>query len=214
MPEPADRSARAPLTREAVLDAALEIADADGVDRLSMRTLGRRLGVEAMSIYHHLPNKQAVVDGIVDRVWAEADLAPNEDWRRAVRRTARSAFVALLQHPWANRIRASSGGPARMAYIDASLGHLRRGGFSPEQAYHAHHVLEAYIQGYVIQALDFAPGDPDADRAQRDAAIAYLTDAGMTHLIEHIGLHDGEQGSGFDFGLELLLDGLERRLPG
>ena len=156
-----------------------------------MRALGARLGVEAMSIYHHLPSKQAVIDGIVDLVWAEVTLTGDaRDWRTAVRRTARSAFTTLLHHPWANRIRATSGGPVRMAYIDASLGHLRSAGFTPEQAFHAHHVLEAYIQGYVIQALDFAPTDAATE----------------------LDLHASEQGSGFDFGLMLLLDGLDARL--
>jgi AcrR family transcriptional regulator len=205
--------ARRPLSRDSILSAALELVDTEGLESLTMRALGARLGVEAMSIYHHLPSKQAVIDGIVDLVWADVTLTSDpRDWRQAVRRTARSAFATLLHHPWANRIRATSGGPARMAYIDASLGHLRRAGFTPEQAFHAHHVLEAYIQGYVIQALDFAPTDAAAEREQRDAALAYLEQAGHTHLIEHVILHGSEQGSGFDFGLTLVLDGLDRLL--
>ncbi|QPE04243.1 TetR family transcriptional regulator [Microbacterium schleiferi] len=125
---------RRPLTRQSILAAALELVDADGLDALTMRSLGARLGVEAMSLYHHLPSKQAVIDGIVDLVWAEVTLtADAQDWRTAVRRTARSAFATLLHHPWANRIRATSGGPARMAYLDASLGHLRRAGFTPSR---------------------------------------------------------------------------------
>ena len=204
---------RRPLSRDSILAAALELVDAEGLESLTMRALGARLGVEAMSIYHHLPSKQAVIDGIVDLVWAEVTLTGDaRDWRTAVRRTARSAFTTLLHHPWANRIRATSGGPARMAYIDASLGHLRSAGFTPEQAFHAHHVLEAYIQGYVIQALDFAPTDAATELEQRDAALAYLEQVGHTHLIEHVNLHASEQGSGFDFGLMLLLDGLDARL--
>ena len=213
MPDDAPDTTRRPLTRDSILSAALELVDTEGLDALTMRALGARLGVEAMSVYHHLPSKQAVIDGIVDLVWAEVTLTgETRDWRKAVRRTARSAFTTLLRHPWANRIRATSGGPARMAYIDASLGHLRRAGFTPEQAFHAHHVLEAYIQGYVIQALDFAPTDATAEREQRDAAIAYLEQVGHTHLIEHVSLHAADQGSGFDFGLMLLLDGLDGRL--
>ena len=136
MPDDAPDTTRRPLTRDSILSAALELVDTEGLDALTMRALGARLGVEAMSIYHHLPSKQAVIDGIVDLVWAEVTLTgETRDWRKAVRRTARSAFTTLLRHPWANRIRATSGGPARMAYIDASLGHLRRAGFTPEQAF-------------------------------------------------------------------------------
>ncbi|GAA1700309.1 TetR/AcrR family transcriptional regulator C-terminal domain-containing protein [Microbacterium sediminicola] len=204
---------RPPLTRERILGAALAMADEQGIGGLTMRALGKTLDVEAMSIYHHLPSKQAVIDGIVDLVWAEVTLTPEaEDWRRAVRRTARSVFVTLLHHPWANRLRATSGGPARMTYINASLAHLRTAGFTPEQAFHAHHVLEAYIQGYVIQAVDFAPQDPATEAVQRAAALEFLTAAGMTALAEHVELHGTHLGSSFDFGLTLLLDGLERRL--
>lgn len=202
---------RVPLDRERILDAALEIADGAGLDSLSMRHLGRRLGVEAMSLYHHLPNKSAVVDGIVDRVWSEVTITPHSDWRVAVRRTARSAFVTLLKHPWANRVRATSGGPARLAYIDASLGHLRRGGFPADEAFHAHHVLEAFIQGYVTQALDFAPTDDSPARASE--AIAALDAEALPWLVEHIGVHaTGTEGSGFDVGLDLITRGLERRI--
>ena len=202
---------KADLTREGVLDAALALADAEGLDALTMRGLGRRLGVEAMSVYHYFSSKRALVDALVDRVWSEVTLDPHDDWRVAGRRTARSAFGVLLHHPWVNRIRASSGGPARIAYIEASLGHLRRAAFTPQQAFHAHHVLEAYIQGYVFQAIEFASDDAEAERAQRDSALEAFRDADVPYLVEHIVLHGEHQGSGFDVGLELLLDGLEKR---
>ncbi len=202
---------KADLTRDAILDAAILLADAEGLEALTMRELGRRLGVEAMSIYHYFSSKQALVDSLVDLVWSDITLEPDADWRTAVRRTARSAFVTLLQHPWVNRVRASSGGPARIAYVDAALGHLRRSGFSPQQAFHAHHVIEAYIQGYVLQAIEFSSDDPEAERAQLDGALTAFRDAGVPYLLEHITLHAANQGSGFDFGLDLLLDGLEAR---
>lgn len=207
----ADPAPRRSLTRERILRAGLDLADEAGIEAVSMRALGRVLGVEAMSLYHHVPNKAALVRGLVDLVWSEVSLAPGvADWRAAVRRTARSAFVTMLGHPWVMRAMATAGGVARMRYVDASLGHLRRAGFTAEDAYHAHHVIEAYVIGFAHQALDNPTRDPAAERAAAEAAFRDVEPAAIPHLIEHAQLHLTHPGSGFDFGLDLILDGLER----
>ena len=145
---------RLPLTRQRVLHAAVALADRDGVGSLSMRKLAQELGVEAMSLYHHVANKDDILDGIVDVVFSEIDLPTNDiDWRAAMRQRAISARQALRRHPWATGLMESRStpGPATLRHHDAVLGILRNAGFSIELAAHAFSVLDSYVYGFALQ---------------------------------------------------------------
>ena len=201
------------LNRERVLTAAIELADTSGVDALSMRSLGAALGVEAMSLYNHVANKDDVLSGMNDIVWASVDLADSDaSWRSAIRRIAVSTHDAFLAHPWSCRLHGTRVGPARLRYIDATLRHLRLGGFSPSQTFHAHHMLDGYILGYTLQMIDYAGSDKGAS----DAVVELIESVAdeMPDFIAHVGQHSSGDvpGVGFEIGLDLILDGLERSL--
>lgn len=203
--------ARGTLTRDAVLDAAVAIADAEGLAALSMRRLGGDLGVEAMSLYNHVAKKDDLLRGIVDRVWDEVDLARDEpDWRAALHRLCGSGHRAMLAHRWFFQLPVSFGGPARMRVIDATLAHLERGGVPHELAFHALHVLDGHVYGYSWQDIGFADVDTSGDQARE--AIAALDVDALPHLVAHARQHafDHPEGDGFVVGLDLILDGLAR----
>lgn len=207
-----------PLTRERVLQAALEIVDGGGLEALSMRSLGRALGVEAMSLYNHVEGKDDLLDSLVDRVLAEIELpTPGEEWKEAMRRRAASARDAFGRHPWAIRLlesRSQQSSPRRLAYFDAVLGTLREAGFANALAMRAFSTLDAYIFGYILQQSGLAFQD-DAELEEvgedllRQLADGYPHLASVTREVLGTGYdHDQE----FAFGLELILEGLERRL--
>src|SRR3954469_17856545 len=157
-PEP-----RLPLSRERILQAALALADAGGIESLTMRRLGEALGFEAMSLYNHVANKDDLLDGILDLVLAESDPPDPEGGIAAIRSSSLAAHEALKRHPWAagllmppTRIR-----PARLEFMNALLGALRNAGFSAETTYHAYHVLDAHIIGFSLWASTHGsvPGD-------------------------------------------------------
>ena len=130
---------RRPLSRDRILGAALELADEDGIESLSMRKLGRKLGFEAMSLYNHVANKDDLIDGLLDLVLAESQAPdPEGEWAPAVRTSAISVHDALRRHPWACTLVMSPGHvrPARLRYMDSLLGRLREAGFSAETTYH------------------------------------------------------------------------------
>ncbi len=212
------KAARPALSTERVLKVALRLADAEGLEALSMRRLGRELGVEAMALYRHVKNKDAILDGIVDRVAAELELPDAEDWKEALRRRAHSAHAVLMRHPWAVRLLLSrpNVGPAMLRYVDATVGCLRRAGFSFALADHAWNALDAYVYGFTLQQLCF-PFQPDEYASAAETFLPQLPAADFPHLhglatCVMRGEHDGVQQLGF--GLELLLDGLERLLEG
>jgi AcrR family transcriptional regulator len=219
-------SRRAPLTRDRILDAGVVLADAEGIGALSMRRLGRELGVEAMSLYNHVGGKADLLDGMLDRVVAEIEL-PDGDmgWREQTRRRAISAHSALMRHPWAASLWTSSTdpGPARLRYMDSVLRSLRVAGFPPGLLDRAFHTIEDHLVGHALQALGF-PLDPD-DMAE--AVETFLDSFPVdtypdlaAHIRYHLGTHDSAPGEasdeahaqvdGFEFGLGLILDGLER----
>jgi AcrR family transcriptional regulator len=145
---------RTPLTSERVLQAAVALADREGVGSLSMRRLARELGVEAMSLYHHVPGKQALLDGMVDLVFGEIELpAADGDWKAAMRRRAVSAREVLARHPWAIALMESrhTPGPANLRHHDAVLGCPRQAGFPVALTAHAYSILDAYIYGFALQ---------------------------------------------------------------
>ena len=221
-PRPSPRATRrAGLDRETVLGAALELADEVGLDGLSMRKLGQRLGVEAMSLYNHVDGKDDVVGAIIDLVWAQAArAAPEAPWREAIRENALGLHQAFLAHPWACTFFPASLGPARLHAMEAMLAALADGGFSARQAYNAHHVIDGHVIGYTQQMIGFTPPDlsgPDGTTADpKDFVRAIGGD--LPHLCEHIDLHAVQDelglGSGFELGLDLILDGLERLRSG
>jgi AcrR family transcriptional regulator len=206
---------RAPLTREQVLRRALRIADKQGIAALSMRNLAKALGVEAMSLYHHVKNKDDILDGLLEVVVSEIEVpAIGGDWREAMRRRASSAHKVLMAHPWATMLLMSriSMGPAMLRYVDATLGCLRESGFSFPVADYAWNAIDSYIYGYTLHQLNF-PVEP-TEYATAAAALTPQVDAqaypyavGLSAEVI-AGRHDGVHS--LEFGLELLLDGLER----
>ncbi len=173
------RRFREPVSRERALTAAVAIADADGIGSLTMRRLAQELGVEAMSLYHHVANKDDILDGITDRVVGEIQVPPSgTDWRSAMRDRAICAHEVLLAHPWSAMLIMSrfNIGPGMTRYLDATLGRLREGGFSIHGALDAWHTLDSHIYGFTLQELQL-PFDA-ADNAQVSAETLPLVRPG------------------------------------
>jgi AcrR family transcriptional regulator len=212
-----DRSAkpRLPLSKERVLRAAINLADESGLKSLSMRKLGQELGVEAMSLYNHVANKDDILDGIVDIVVSDIDLPSNGPaWKTAMRKWAISAREVLLRHPWAcslivSRPRVDS---AWLRYFDSAFGSLRDGGFSIEMAHHAWHALDSHILGFTLQELNspFEGEIPEVaamfPRQVPTDEYPYITEY-ITEVFMDSGHDDDFE---FEFGLDLILDALER----
>ena len=212
-----DAAPRTPLTRQRVLRAAVALADRGGVGALSMRKLAQELGVEAMSLYHHVANKDDILDGIVDVVFGEIELPTGEDgWEAAMRRRSVSAREALRRHPWATGLMESrrTPGPANIRHHDAVLGVLRNAGFPVELAAHAYSLLDSYIYGFALQeaSLPFHTPEETAEVAQEIMAVFPADD--YPHLAEiateHVLQPGYDYGNEFLYGLDLILDGLAR----
>ncbi|MCT0203087.1 TetR/AcrR family transcriptional regulator C-terminal domain-containing protein [Synechococcus sp. CS-602] len=209
--------ARRPLSRERVLAAALEIADQGGLAALSMRKLAEALGVKAMSLYNHVANRDAIIDGLVEIVVSEIALPEiGGDWKAAMRQRALSAHRALLRHPWAALAILSrlNTGPAMLRSIDATLGCLVAAGFSLEQADHGWNAVDSHIYGFTLQEINF-PIEAQDYAAMASSFLPQLPVDRFPHLnalsrqvieCRYDGLH------AFSFGLEFILDGLERSL--
>lgn len=203
---------REPVTRERVLRAALDLADEHGLEAVSMRRVGRALGVEAMSLYKHVADKEAILDGIVDLVMVEVEVpTPGGDWRAEIRRSAISVRAALLRHPWAVAVLESRlhPGPARLRFLDATIATLRAAGFSIETTSRAFMALDSHTYGFVMQELAW-PFDA-AEAPELAAAMTRELFGGYPGLREMGELAAaGGTDPDFAFGLDLLLDGLER----
>jgi AcrR family transcriptional regulator len=207
---------RIPLSRDRILRAALELADELGIDELSMRKLGQRLGFEAMSLYNHVANKDDVLDGMLELVLAETD-APSPDgaWDEAIRASALSVHAALRRHPWAaSRLMTFAGAlPPRLRYMDTLLGRLRAAGFSSDTTYHAYHVLDGHIFGFSLweNAHNYTPADTGEMAGMLDRLIPVDE---LPHLHEHARQHMTEgphrHVSAFEYGLDLILEGLRK----
>ncbi|GAA3226851.1 TetR/AcrR family transcriptional regulator C-terminal domain-containing protein [Pseudonocardia petroleophila] len=207
---------RPALSPERVVDAAVRVADRGGLALVSMRNVGRELGVEAMSLYHHVAGKDALLDALADRVFGEIGLpAPDRPWRPAMADRAASARVVLSAHPWALGLVESrrNPGPALLRHHDAVLGCLRRNGFTVAMAAHAYSVLDAYVYGFVLTEvnLPFEPGEGPDEFVE---ALNLPVDA-YPHLAEMVAEHvrgrDYAYAHEFEYGLELILDGLAAR---
>ncbi|WP_370326701.1 TetR/AcrR family transcriptional regulator C-terminal domain-containing protein [Euzebya sp.] len=218
---------RAPLSRDRVLRTAVALADAEGLGALTMRRLGQELGAEAMSLYHHVAGKEAVLDGVVEVVAAEIlDVAseveapdPAEDWRGALRARILAARTVLLRHPWAPAVieTRTSLSVGVVTWYDQLLGIMRAGGMSYDLAHHAMHALGSRALGFTHEL--FEPDDPEVGDEEAAAMLEEMAGR-LPHLVEMMGeIAHGDEGQlgwcddqfEFEFGLDLLLDGLERR---
>ena len=231
-----DAARRAPLTRDRVLQTAVGLADEAGIAAVTMRRLAEQLGVEPMSLYYHLPNKEAILDGIVDLVFREVEEAagvfeapaqgtsvPDPGWKAALRARILAARSVMLRHPWVPALLDSRSGLglAQARYVDAVVGTLRSGGLSYDLIHHAMHALGSRMFGFT-QELGEEPGasggagggdagDPDA-LAQMAEHVPNL--AAMLAVVAHddpdstLGWCDDQ--FEFEFGLDIILDGLER----
>jgi len=217
---------RLPLTRDRVLRAAISVADDGGIGALTMRRLAEVLGAEAMSLYHHVANKEEVLDGIVEVITSEInelveriDLpAEGAAWKKAVRARILTAREVFLRHPWATRVFESRTGsnPAVLRYNDGLIGLMRAGGFTHDQIHHALHALGSRAMGFSQELFD--PGTGPVT----DEALAALTELAETfpHLVAMLleVAHDDpastlswcDDQTEFEFGLDLILDGLDR----
>lgn len=208
---------RAPLSRERVLSTAVGLADRGGLESLSMRKLAGALRVEAMSLYHHVANRDDLLDGMVERVVSEIEApAPGVHWKEALRRRAISAHAVLGRHPWATALLMSriNVSPVMLHYIDATVGCLRQAGFSIALADRAWNALDCYIYGFTLHEQKF-PVDPAEYASAAQHFLPMLppeTYPYMREMSEKVadGSYDGRMD--FGFGLELILDGLERLL--
>ncbi|MBM7789055.1 TetR/AcrR family transcriptional regulator [Tenggerimyces flavus] len=213
------RETRKPLSRERVLEAAIQVADRGGAEAITMRRVAQELGVEAMSLYHHVPNKDAILDGVVDAVYAAIALpkADTGDWRDAIRAHAGEARTVLARHSWALALLDSRPNPgmATLRRNDAVLGVFREAGFSIELAAHAISLIDSYVDGYVLQeaALPMRTEDELEDVAGN--ILEQLPTNELPYLAEMIADHVLQPGydyaSEFGYGLDLILDGLEAR---
>ena len=205
-----------PLSKERVLRQALALADNEGIDALSMRKLGRELDAGAMSLYHHVSNKEELLDGMVDLVFAEIHLPESRgDWQAAMRARAVSAREVLARHPWAITLMESrtTAGPANLRHREAVTASLRKAGFSVQMATHANWLLDSYIYGFALQEanLPFADAGELRDMLHEvflpqlaPEEYPYLNEA-ATELMKS----DYDPADEFPYGLNLILGALE-----
>ena len=215
------RTKRTPLTRERVLRAAIALADERGAEALTMRNVAKELGVEAMSLYNHVANKDDLLDGMVDLVFGEIEPPSTDaDWKSELRQRAIATRAALARHRWAigQMEGRTDHGPSNLRVHDAVLGCLRAAGFSYEMTVHAYSLQDAYIYGFALQESDMSSRTPadfaaEAQRQMREYASVL---ADYPHLVDVVGGHVAEVGYDYDreflFGIEVILDRLEQLL--
>ena len=226
--EPDISQLRLPVTKDRLFRAAIAVADAGGLDSLTMRRVADELDVEPMSLYYHVANKAAMLDGVADAVVEEveravAELDPpieQDPWKTALRRRILTAREVMLRHRWAPTVFQGREmmGPATMRYFDAVLGHLREGGFSPDLAHHSIHVLGSKTLGFTQELFE-----PEGDKEAADEAALEVFQAmadivpNLTWMAAEAEHNDPDSTIGwcddqaeFEFSLDLILDGLER----
>ena len=210
---------RVPLSRERVLNGAVAVADAEGVGSLTMRLLAEHLGVKPMALYHHVANKSEIIDGIVDLVFSEIELPSiSGAWRQEMQRRASSARQVLRRHPWAIPLLQSRThpGPATLRHHNAVIGALRGAGFSLPMTAHAYALLDSYIYGFALSEAALPINGPETVAEVAQSMMLLYLARDYPHLAEfstgHILKPGYDFGAEFDFGLELVLDGLSRSL--
>lgn len=211
---------RGKLSRERVLRAAIALADRDGIEALSMRKLAEELGVEAMSLYYYVENKDDILAGMLELVMGEIETPAvgggGITWKEGIRMGAVSFHEALRRHGWAQGLLLSPKTlrPWRMRFMDWLLGALREAGLSPKLAYHGYHALDSHLIGSMAWEAGyaaFARNNKMGDLAQRFLREMPLDE--IPHVAEHVRQHVDGLGKGtsqFAFGLDLILDGLEQ----
>lgn len=210
---------RGRLSRGQVLEAAMAIADAEGIGALTMRRIGERLGAEAMSLYRHARDKDDILDGLVDLVYAEIEVPRRgTDWKGAMRRRAISARDALSRHPWAIALMESRThpGPANLRHHDAVLGVLGEAGFSSATATHAYNLLDSYIYGFALQEKSLPFGSAEELAAMGEDFLRQIPPDEYPHLARvarELLEARFDYAKEFEVGLELILDGIERIRP-
>lgn len=220
-------ASRQPLTRERVLRAAVGLADREGIRALTMRGLAEELGVEAMSLYYHVANKEALLDGVVDLIVGEINEEletidaplPEVDWKRAMRMRILAAREVMLRHRWAPKVieERTSISPQMVVYFDRLIEIFHKGGLSYDLAHHAMHALGSRALGFTQELFE-----PD-EQAEGDDASDVMLEAMSEHVPYLVGMladitHDDpgstlgwcDDQTEFLFGLDLILDGLER----
>jgi AcrR family transcriptional regulator len=214
-PEKTAASNRPALTRERVIETATAMADLVGVDALTIRKLATELDVWPMAIYHHLPNKDSIIDGMVDLVFSEIELPPTDlDWKTAIRRRSVSTRQVLARHRWAAPLMESrkTAGPATLQHHEAILDCLRNGGHSIKMSAHAYALIDAFIYGFALLEANLpATGGQDmADLAETiiEPLPADLYPRLIELTTEHVLQPGYDFGDEFDFGLDLILNGL------
>ena len=212
-----DEGRRVPLSRERLLAGAIAVADAGGIGALTIRSLAAELGVKPMTLYHHVEGKEAILDGMIDAIFGEIELPSDVGgWRSAMRGRAISARRVLRRHPWATTLMDSrrNPGPATLQHHDAVIGTLRRAGFSVPMAGHAYSLLDSYIYGFAVQ--EAALPNPESAPEVAEAFLERFRAEDYPYLVELTTEHVLQPGYGYDrefeFGLEVVLDGIERLL--
>ncbi len=190
----------------------MELADREGIAALSMRRLASELGVEAMSLYYYVRSKDAILDGIYDLALGEVEPpSGSNDWKSDVRRSAISYHDTLGRHPWATSVSTSDPSDAQFRYMDTLLKRLREAGLSPELTHHAYHTLDSHIVGSALW-LARIPPKKELDVLAKDV-LRHLPADTYPDLVLHIQQHLSGAARGmkfFEFGLDLILDGIER----
>ena len=209
------RPGRERLTKERVMLGAVAVADAGGMSALTIRTLAERLGVKPMSVYHHVASKSEIIDGMVDLVFSEIELpSSSDDWRAEIRRRSASARQVLGRHAWAIPLLQSRThpGPATLRHHNAVLGTLRAAGFSVEKTAHAFALIDSYVFGFALSEAALPIHGPQTISDVAGQMMAAFDPAEFPHLVEfsveHILKPGYDFGDEFDFGLTLILDGL------
>jgi AcrR family transcriptional regulator len=209
-----------PLSRERVLSGALEVADAGGITALTIRSLADKLGVKPMSVYHHVANKDEILDCIVDLVFSEIELpSADGDWRTGMRRRAISARAALRRHPWAIQLLQSrtNPGPATLRHHNAIIGALRGAGFSVQMTAHAFALIDSYVFGFALSEAALPIHGPETVAEVAGSMMQGFPADAYPHLVEfsteHILKPGYDFGAEFEFGLDLILDALTATIP-
>ena len=209
---------RVALSRDRVFAAAMTVADAGGIGALTIRSLAQELGVKPMSVYHYVSGKDEIIDSIVDLVYAEIELPePGGDWRSEMRRRANSARRVLADHPWATALLQSRlhPGPATLRHHNAFIGTLRRAGFAVELTAHAFALIDSYVFGFALSENALPIHGPESVADTAGSMMKEYFDAAaypdlLEFIMQHIMRPDYDFGKEFEFGLNLILNGLAR----
>ena len=214
---PPSTEKRTPLNRPRALRAALELADSQGIDAVSMRNLASRLGVVPMALYRHVVNKEDLLDGMVEAVYREVDGPTGVGWRATMRQRAISMREALRRHPWAvGLMEASSPGPANLHYHNAGIARLReQAGLPIRTAIDAYNLMDSYIYGFALQEKTL-PSDiaaaahsrrQDPSRADQSLASRFPY---LIEVVEELRASGHDHTKQYERGLDLVLDSIEQ----